>query len=135
MHDFFKRLSEDQIFSERFQEISTAEARRAFLQEQGYEAKDVHAFMEFLQSNVAFAEKLAALETMDDKFNCIMKAGFFFSKEELDAEQERIAEEEFEDVVGGGCGLYIEGHCGLTCEPEFWKDDTGCSGYFKCTWG
>ena len=125
MSEFMKRINEDEAFAKQFQELENAEARRAFLREAGYDVKDVRAFM----------AKLAKLETMDEKLDCIAQAGFFFSKEELDAEQERIAEEEFEDVVGGGCGLYIEGHCGLTCEPEFFKDDPGCDGYFKCTWG
>lgn len=135
MSEFMKRINEDEAFAKQFQELENAEARRAFLREAGYDVKDVHAFMVYLRDNTDFMEKLAKLETMDEKLDCIAQAGFFFSKEELDAEQERIAEEEFEDVVGGGCGLYIEGHCGLTCEPEFFKDDPGCDGYFKCTWG
>lgn len=130
-----KRLNEDAAFAQQFQNLEDAQARRAFLKEAGYEVKDVREFLEFLQNNEEFSEKLALLETMEEKFACITEAGFFFSKEELDAEQERIAEEEFEDVVGGGCGLYIEGHCGMTCEPEFWKDEPGCKSYFKCTWG
>ena len=135
MSEFMKRINEDEAFAKQFQELENAEARRVFLREAGYDVKDAHAFMVYLRDNTDFMEKLAKLETMDEKLDCIAQAGFFFSKEELDAEQERIAEEEFEDVVGGGCGLYIEGHCGLTCEPEFFKDDPGCDGYFKCTWG
>ena len=135
MNEFMKRINEDEAFAKQFQALENAEARRSFLREAGYDVKDAHAFMVYLRDNTDFMEKLAKLETMDEKLDCIAQAGFFFSKEELDAEQERIAEEEFEDVVGGGCGLYIEGHCGMTCEPEFWKEDPGCDGYFKCTWG
>lgn len=134
MKDFAKRLSEDADFNKKFQELENAQARRAFLREAGYDVKDVRDFMEFFRANVDFSEKLMALESMEEKFSYIKQAGFFFSKEELEDEQERIAEEAFEDVVGGGCGLYIEGHCGMTCEPEFWKGPP-VDDYFKCTWG
>lgn len=135
MSDFLKRLNEDEAFAQQFQELESTSMRREFLRKAGYQVKDVKEFMVFIGENPEFSEKLAALDSMDKKIECIAQAGFYFSREELDDEQERIAEEEFEDVVGGGCGLYVEGHCGLTCEPEFWKDDPGCDGYFKCTWG
>lgn len=135
MSDFMKRLNDDEGFAKAFQDLENAAARRAFLQEAGYDVKDVHAFMEYLKNNADFADKLAMLETMDEKLDCIAQAGFFFSQEELDEAQEQIAEDEFDDVVGGGCGLYIEGHCGFTCEPERWKPLGGCHDHFKCTWG
>ena len=135
MSGYVKRLKEDVEFANKFKALEDAEAKRALLRAEGYEVGDVKAFMEHLQDDVDFSEKIAHIDTMDGKIEFIMESGYFFTQEELNAEQERIAEEEFETMSGAGCGLYIEGHCGLTCEPEFWKDEPGCDGHFKCTWG
>lgn len=133
MSDFMETLNKDEDFAQKFQECENAEARRAFLREAGYDVKDARAFMAYLKEHVEFSEELMAMKTMDEKLTSIARAGFFFSKSELDAEQERLEEEAFENVVGG-FGLYVEGNSGVLCGSGFWKDETGCNDYLKHIW-
>lgn len=136
MSEFSKRLKEDEAFAKKLSGIADPQERQEVLKAEGYDVRGVREFMEQLREDPEFEEKLSALETMDEKMKCIVEAGFYFTKEDLAAEQERLAEEEFDTLAGAGCGALWEGHCGFTCEPETWKpEQTGCPGYFKCTWG
>lgn len=138
MSDFSKRLMEDEIFAKKLSDAPNSEERQKLIKAEGYDVKGVSEFMQHIQNDADFMEKLSALETMDEKMQYIVKAGYYFTKEDLAAEQERIAEEEFDTLAGAReaeCGAIIEGHCGFTCEPEAWKRDSACSSYFKCTWG
>lgn len=136
MSDFIKRLEEDEIFAKKLSDAPDAEARQELIKAEGYEVKTVREFMEQMQEDADFMEKLSTLETMEEKMKYILEAGYYFTKDDLMAEQERIAEEEFDTIAGAGCGALWEGHCGFTCEPEFWRPgEYGCPSYFKCTWG
>lgn len=135
MSDFTKRLKEDEVFAKKLSGAD-AEARQEILKAEGYDVKGVREFMQQLHDDPDFEEKLSMLETMEEKMKFIVESGFYFTKEDLAAEQERLAEEEFDTLAGASCGALWEGHCGFTCEPETWKpEQTGCPGYFKCTWG
>lgn len=138
MNAFYKRLKEDPEFAKKLSETTDLQTRNQLLKDEGYDVKDVHDFMQRIRDDADFMEKLSALETMDDKIDFIVESGYYFTKADLEEEQERIAEEEFDTLAGAKnqeCGAIWEGHCGFTCEPETWLRDSGCHGYFKCTWG
>ena len=137
MSTLLQKLNSDPDFVKKINAVD-AEERAEIFKAEGLEVKGVREFMQRIQDDVDFMEKLSALETMDDKMKLIVEEGYFFTKEELVDEQERVAEEEFDTMAGAReaeCGAVIEGHCGFTCEPEAWKRDSACSSYFKCTWG
>lgn len=135
---FAQKLKSDPDFAKRVSEAPDTQARQEIFKAEGYDVKGVGEFMQRLQDDVDFMEKISALETMDEKMSYIVEEGYYFTRDELVAEQERVAEEEFDTLAGAReteCGAIIEGHCGFTCEPEAWKRDSACSSYFKCTWG
>ena len=138
MNQFANRLSTDQELARKLAGMTDAQERAALIKAEGYEVKGVSEFMQRIQEDADFMEALSALETMEEKMRFIVESGYYFTKDELADEQERVAEEEFDTLAGARsteCGAIIEGHCGFTCEPEAWKRDSACSGYFKCTWG
>lgn len=137
MSKLSQKLMNDPEFAKKLTAAS-AEEREEIFKAEGIEAKGVREFMEKIQEDPDFMEKLSELETMDEKMKYIVEEGYFFTKDELVDEQERVAEEEFDTMAGARtteCGAIIEGHCGFTCEPEAWKRESACSSYFKCTWG
>lgn len=137
MSTLLQKLNNDPDFAAKINAVN-AEERAEIFKAEGLEVKGVREFMQRIQDDVDFMEKLSALETMDEKMKLIVEEGYFFTKDELVDEQERVAEEEFDTMAGARtteCGAIIEGHCGFTCEPEAWKRDSACSSYFKCTWG
>lgn len=138
MSTFLNRLMEDAEFEKKLELAPDSETRQKILKDEGYEMKGVKEFVERIREDADFMEKVSSCETMQDKMRCIIEEGYYFTKDELAAEQERLAEEEFDTLAGGreaACGWIWEGHCGFTCEPEAWCRDSQCSSHFKCTWG
>ena len=135
MSDFAKKMEEDKEFRDKLQNAASGEEGRAIIREAGFEVKDVTDFLKRVRSDADFMEAVSEKESIPDKMTFIMNEGYFFRQDELDEAQEKIAEEEFDTLAGAGCGLYVEGHCGTSCESEDWSTNGGCPSYFKCTWG
>ena len=133
MSDFTKRMEEDKAFREKLQAAATGEEGRELIRAEGYEVKDVNDFLERVRNDVDFMEAVSDKETVQDKLTYVMTEGYYFTTDELNDAQEKFAEEEFDTLAGAGCGMYVEGHCGSSCEAEAW-DSNYCS-RFDCTWG
>ena len=135
MSSFYTKMQEDQAFQEKVY-AGTGEEARAFIKAEGFEVGDAEAFVRKVQDDADLSDKLAELESLKDKMNLVMESGYYFTKEELEAAQEKVAEEEFDTLAGGiNWKCLLDGHCGATCEKEVWDRDSACKGYFKCTWG
>ena len=70
------------------------------------------AFLEKIKADEAFRKQVGEIASQEERMAFIEKAGFAFTKEELDEVTGALSDEDLDSVAGGGWG------CGVTHEGE-----------------
>ena len=75
------------------------------------------AFLEKIKADAAFRKQVGEISSQEDRMAFVEKAGFAFTKEELDEVTGALSDEDLDAVAGGGWG------CGVTHEGEYGGGD------------
>ena len=68
------------------------------------------AFLEKVQNDEDFRNSVGELATVKERTEYVKKAGFDFTKEEMEDVKSELSDDELKKVAGGRCSLLMEGN-------------------------